>query len=58
VSDEIDYTIPRHGEVRGLLHVEIEIRQDLLLEESGQIEWAARLTRVLQNAQRALLSTG
>lgn len=56
VSDETDYTIPHHGEARGLPYVEIEIRQDLLLEESGQIEWAARLTRVLQEAERAFLS--
>jgi predicted N-formylglutamate amidohydrolase len=57
VSDETDYTIPRHGEARGLPHVEIEIRQDLLVEESGQNEWAARLTRNLQDAERAFLST-
>ncbi len=53
VSDETDYTIPRHGEARGLPHVEIEIRQDLLLEEAGQREWAARITRVLRDAERA-----
>jgi len=57
VSDETDYTIPRHGEARGLPHVEIEIRQDLLLEVQGQHEWATRLTRVLQDAERAFLST-
>lgn len=53
VSDETDYTIPRHGEKRGLPHVEIEIRQDLLLNEGGQAEWATRIARVLQNAERA-----
>jgi predicted N-formylglutamate amidohydrolase len=56
VSDETDYTIPRHGEARGLPHVEIEIRQDLLLDESGQVEWATRLTRVLREAERAFLA--
>jgi predicted N-formylglutamate amidohydrolase len=55
VSDENDYTIPRHGEKRGLPHVEIEIRQDLLLDETGQKEWARRITRVLQDAERAFL---
>ena len=30
VSDATDHTIPRHGEGRGLPHVEIEIRQDLV----------------------------
>jgi predicted N-formylglutamate amidohydrolase len=54
VSDESDYTIPHHGEARGLPHVEIEIRQDLLLDETGQREWATRITRVLQDAERAL----
>ena len=53
VSDETDYTIPRHGEARGLPHVEIEIRQDLLLDEAGQREWATRITRALQDSERA-----
>jgi predicted N-formylglutamate amidohydrolase len=53
VSDETDYTIPRHGERGGIPHVEIEIRQDLLLDEAGQKDWADRITRVLQDAERA-----
>lgn len=53
VSDETDYTIPRHGEARALPHVEIEIRQDLLLTAAGQRQWAARITRVLQDAEHA-----
>ena len=53
VSDETDYSIPRHGEARGLPHVEIEIRQDLLRQESGQREWAERIARVLREAERA-----
>jgi predicted N-formylglutamate amidohydrolase len=52
VSDETDYTIPHHAEARSLLHVEIEIRQDLVNDEVGQAEWAARIARVLQDAQR------
>ena len=36
VSDETDYTIPQHGEVRRLPHVEIEIRQDLVKERRGR----------------------
>ena len=52
VSDETDYTIPRHGEARGLPHVEIEIRQDLIADDAGQEEWARRLCRVLQSAER------
>lgn len=47
VSDATDYAIPVHGERRGLLHVELEIRQDLIIDERGQAEWAARLARLL-----------
>jgi predicted N-formylglutamate amidohydrolase len=53
VSDETDYTIPHHAEARSLLHVEIEIRQDLVSDAAGQTEWAARIARVLKDAQRA-----
>ena len=52
VSDETDYTIPHHAEARSLLHVEIEIRQDLVADEAGQAEWAARIALALQDAQR------
>ncbi len=55
VSDETDYTVPRHGEARGLPHVEIEIRQDLITDEAGQDEWARRLCRVLQSAEHVFL---
>jgi predicted N-formylglutamate amidohydrolase len=55
VSDETDYTIPRHGEARGLPHVEIELRQDLVGDESGQAQWALRITRALQDAEKILL---
>jgi predicted N-formylglutamate amidohydrolase len=52
VSDETDYTIPRHGEARLLPHVEVEIRQDLVGDDAGQTEWAARLTQALQDAEQ------
>jgi len=54
VSDDTDYTIPRHGEARGLPHVEIEIRQDLVSDEAGQTAWARRITRALRDAEQAL----
>ena len=54
VSDETDYTIPRHGEARGLPHVEIEIRQDLVIDEAGQTEWAARIARALRDAEQSM----
>jgi len=50
VSDLTDYTVPVHGERRGLPHVEIEIRQDLITEPAGQREWAERLARLLPAA--------
>ena len=46
VSDETDYTIPIHGEARGLPHVEIEIRQDLVSDDAGQAEWAQRIIAI------------
>ena len=55
VSDDTDYTIPVHGEARKLPHVEIEIRQDLITHEAGQTEWAARIVRALQDAEKAFL---
>ena len=54
LSDTTDYSIPVHGERRGLPHVEIEIRQDLLLHPQGQREWANRITRALEDARHGL----
>ncbi|MFG1344905.1 N-formylglutamate amidohydrolase [Xanthobacter autotrophicus DSM 431] len=50
VSDATDWTIPEHGERRGLLHVGIEIRQDLLAHPQGQAEWGARIAAMLPQA--------
>jgi len=52
VSDTTDYTIPVHGERRGLPHVLVEIRQDLITGEDGQARWAALLARLLPQAYR------
>jgi predicted N-formylglutamate amidohydrolase len=54
VSDETDYTIPHHAESRELLHVELEIRQDLVTDEAGQAEWAQRIAGALEDARRRL----
>ena len=54
VSDDTDYTIPVHGEARGLPYVEIELRQDLLLDDAGQADWAGRVAAALRTAERAL----
>lgn len=50
VSDSTDYTIPVYGEQRGLLHVGIELRQDLITDEAGQQQWAQRLAHALPAA--------
>ena len=55
VSDLSDYTVPVHGERRGLPHVEIEIRQDQIAEPAGQTEWAERLARLLPAAYSEFL---
>lgn len=55
-SEATDYALIVHGERRGLLCVEIEIRQDLIAHERGQAEWAERLAQVLMRA-RALFPT-
>ena len=50
VTDASDYTIPVHGERRGLHHVAIEIRQDLIADDKGQ--------RSVGCAARALAAAG
>lgn len=52
--DEKDYGIPVHALARGLPHVLLEIRQDLIAQAAGQRAWALRLADVL-NAARAVL---
>ncbi|SDJ16833.1 MULTISPECIES: N-formylglutamate amidohydrolase [Bradyrhizobium] len=60
VSDDTDYTIPVHGEARGLINTGIEIRQDLISDPAGEKSWADRLARIfteiepLLRAQRLL----
>jgi len=39
VTDDSDFSINHHGERRGLLCVELEIRQDLVSDEAGQRAW-------------------
>jgi len=54
VDDLTDYTIPVHGEKRGLHHIAIEIRQDLIADDDGQAAWAARLARLLPQTYASL----
>jgi predicted N-formylglutamate amidohydrolase len=54
VSDETDYTIPVHGEARGLINTGIEIRQDLIADPAGQQQWADRLARIFGEIETTL----
>jgi predicted N-formylglutamate amidohydrolase len=47
VTAHSDYGIVEHAEKRELLHVELEVRQDLIETPGGQEAWAERLARVL-----------
>jgi predicted N-formylglutamate amidohydrolase len=50
-----DYSIIEHAEKRGLLYVEIEVRQDLITHPSGQEQWARRLARCVSTVSKRLL---
>ena len=54
-NDATDYTVLVHGERRGLPHVELEIRQDLIDSAPGQEAWAARLAALLPRALEPFL---
>jgi predicted N-formylglutamate amidohydrolase len=54
VSDETDYTIPVHGEARGLMNTGIEIRQDLIGDPAGEKAWAERLARIFDEIENML----
>jgi predicted N-formylglutamate amidohydrolase len=54
VSDDGDYTLLAHGERRGIPHVELEIRQDLLAREADQQAMAERLARLLTDVASEL----
>ena len=41
------YTVFRHAHGPGLPHVAVEIRQDLIADAAGALEWAKRLARLL-----------
>ncbi len=52
--DNVDYTIRRHGRDRGLPHVMIEIRNDLLGAAEDVARWTERLTEALGAGAAAL----
>ena len=54
VHDESDYGIPVHGEQRGLPHIEIEMRHDLIETVENQRLWADRWAGWFTRAQQRL----
>jgi predicted N-formylglutamate amidohydrolase len=58
VSDETDYTIPVHGEARGLMNTGIEIRQDLIADPAGETQWADRLANIFGEIETELRKRG
>lgn len=47
IEAEHDYTVPVHGDARGIPAVLIEVRQDLLATPSDIAAWASRLAQAL-----------
>lgn len=47
IDDHSDYTIPVHGERRGIPHVLVEIRNDLIEDAAGQSYFAELLSTVI-----------
>ncbi|MGY4157896.1 putative N-formylglutamate amidohydrolase [Bradyrhizobium sp. USDA 4461] len=47
IDDISDFTIPVHGEARGLPHLLLEIRNDLIGDAEGQRFWAALIAETL-----------
>ncbi|MCX5481112.1 N-formylglutamate amidohydrolase [Kaistia geumhonensis] len=46
-KDNVDYTIRRHGRARGIPHVMIEVRNDLLADTAAVAGWTDRLAAAL-----------
>ena len=55
VDDMFDYTIPVHGEDRGLPHVLVEIRQDRIATPADAAAWAVRLAAAFSQVEPAAL---
>ena len=55
VDDVSDYTIPVHGEQRGIPHALIEVRNDEIAHDDGIHRWADLLTHAVQRATDAIL---
>lgn len=48
--DDTDYTVPRHAFAAGLSYAELEVRQDLVEDATGQAHWAELVARAALDA--------
>lgn len=55
IEDAFDYTLPTHGEGRGIAHVMIEIRQDELRGAAAIGAWVERLADAYERIETLLL---
>ncbi len=55
IDHAADYTIPVHGEDRGLPHILVEIRQDGIATPADAAAWAARLAAAFSQVEPAAL---
>jgi len=53
-ADRVFHTLERHAERRGLPPLMIEIRNDLIRTQDGQVSWAKRLAPLLREGARTL----
>lgn len=49
IDDSSDWFVPRHCEPRGIAHSLIEVRNNHLIDQSGQQKWANRLSSAINN---------
>lgn len=55
IEDDVDYTVPVHGEGRGLPSVMIEMRQDEIRTAQDAADWAERLAQAYRSIEAEVL---
>ncbi len=58
MTGDKDYAVPVHGQQRGIPHVELEVRQDLIGTPEGQEEWAEFLAGILREGLGRMREAG
>ncbi len=54
LDPSVDYTSPFHAIRRGMLHLQVEFRQDVVATEATQRDWAGRFAQALAVAPRVV----